>query len=227
MKSIRIIYKSLCVLLVIYSVIAGLRMPVPDLLVIGETIRILYYHVGMWFAMIVLLTLSLVSSIIHLRNQHSNADLWAREAVRIAMVFGVAGLITGMIWARSSWGSWWVNDPKLNGAAVCMLAYLAYLVLRGSVREESLRGRMAAVYNILAYVLMLIFMMILPRTAGNSIHPGQGGNPALNPAELDAGMRIVFYPAMIGWVLLGIWILELRVRIGKLEIHQRKLEDQS
>ncbi len=80
-----------------------------------------------------------------------------------------------MIWAKFTWGAFWVNDPKLNGAAVGMLVYLAYIVLRGSVEEEDKRGRLAAVYNIFAFVLFFVFIMIIPRMAAASIHPGTDG----------------------------------------------------
>jgi heme exporter protein C len=216
MKAIKILYKSLAVVLLFYAVVAGFLMPVPDLPLIGETIRNLYFHVGMWFSMIVMFTISVVFSVIHMKRLDPRSDLIAREAVNVALLFGVLGILTGMVWAHFTWGSWWVNDVKLNGAAIAMLAYLAYKVLRSSVKDASLRARVASVYNVLAFVIMLLFVMILPRTVGESIHPGQDGNPALNPKELDPAMRVVFYPAVLAWILLSIWIFEIRVRLSKL-----------
>ncbi len=223
MKILRILYRSLALILLLYTVVAGLLIDVPDLPVIGQSIRFIFFHVGMWFAMIVLLMIAMISSIRHLKTPTPAKDLQAREAVKIAMFFGVVGLISGMIWAKMAWGAWWVNDPKLNGAAISMLAYAAYLILRSSVKEEHLKGRLAAVYNILAFALMMVFMMVLPRLS-QSMHPGQGGNPALNPAELDSRLRIVFYPAMLGWILLGVWIMEIRTRRA-ISHHQKQSEE--
>ncbi len=217
MKILKIIYKSLAIVLLCYALIAGLLKETPDLPVLGDSIRNLFYHVGMWFAMIVLLAISLVTGIAYLSNQKLSWDNISNNAVNIALVFGILGILTGMVWAKISWGSWWINDPKLNGAAVTILSYLAYKILRSAVKDPAYRGRIAAVYNILAFAMMLVFMMILPRTGAGSIHPGQGGNPALNPAELDASMRLVFYPAIIGWILIGVWYLELCFRIDKLK----------
>lgn len=222
MKILKVSYKSLAIILLFYALVAGLTIKTPDLPVIGESIRNIFYHVGMWFSMIALLGISLVFSIAYLKKQNELYDIIARQSVNLAMLFGLLGILTGMIWAKSSWGSWWVNDPKLNGAAITMLSYLAYNVLRGSVKDPSQKARISAVYNILAFAMMVVFMLVLPRTAAGSIHPGQGGNPALNPGELDATMRLVFYPAIAGWILLSVWLLELTVRIEKCILSQSK-----
>jgi heme exporter protein C len=213
----RWIYKILCIVLLFYALFAGLLFRVPDLMQLGEAIRNMFYHVGMWFSMIVLLIISVIYSIRYLKSARETHDFIANEAVNTALAFGILGILSGMVWAKVSWGNYWLNDAKLNGAAITILAYLAYKVLRSSVKDLSQQARIAAVYNILAFALMLVFMLILPRTSARSIHPGNNGNPAINPAELDNSMRIIFYPALAGWILLGIWILEIRVRIAKLK----------
>jgi heme exporter protein C len=124
--------------------------------------------------------------------------------------------LTGSLWAKFTWGAWWTNDPKLNGVAMGMLVYLAYVVLRGSMDEEQKRARVAAVYNIFAYVMFMVFIMVMPRLT-DSLHPGNGGNPGFGGYDLNNGMKMVFYPAIIGWTLLGVWIMNLRIRIGTLE----------
>jgi heme exporter protein C len=127
-----------------------------------------------------------------------------------------------MIWAHFTWNFFWTNDPKLNGAAVGIIIYLAYLVLRGSMEETHKRAKVSAVYNIFAFVLLIVFVLILPRLQ-TSIHPGGKGeaNPVL-PMDLDAHMRFVFYPAMAGWILLSIWIWKLRVRIRQIGLKMEK-----
>ena len=121
-----------------------------------------------------------------------------------------------MLWARFTWGAYWVNDPKLNGAAIAILIYLAYFILRQSFDDERKRARLSAVYNIFAFIFMIVFIGILPRLT-DSLHPGNGGNPAFSQYDLNSDMRKVFYPAVIGWALVGYWIVQIRLRIRRME----------
>jgi heme exporter protein C len=170
----------------------------------------------MWFSMMTILFVSLWHSIKGLSNSNIESDIVASQAAHTGMLVGALGLITGSLWAKYTWGAWWVADTKLNGAAITMLIYLAYFVLRGSIDEEQKRARIAAVYNIFAYVMLIVFLMILPRLS-DSLHPGNGGNPGFNNYDLDSNMRLVFYPAVIGWILLTVWIFMLRVRLEKIK----------
>jgi heme exporter protein C len=172
----------------------------------------------MWFGMIALLLVSLIYSIRYLKDGKIEHDIVAEESARTGILFGVLGLITGSIWAKYTWGAWWVNDAKLNGAASTMLIYFAYLLLRNSLDDEHKRARISAVYSIFAYTLMLVFIGILPRMT-DSLHPGNGGNPGFGTYDLDSKMRTVFYPAVIGWILFGWWITSLRIRLKKLQLH--------
>ena len=204
-------WKLLGVALVLYSIVAGLLIEVPVLPVIHQTIRNLFYHVSMWFAMFVMLGTSLVYSIKYLSGFKIKNDLWASGAAYTGIFFGILGLTTGMVWAKFTWGDFWTNDPQLNGAAVSMMAYLAYAILRGSIDEAALRARISAIYNIFAFMLLVIFLGVLPRLAESSLHPGKGGNSSTMEG-LDLTMRMVFYPAALGWILIGIWLLQLHVR---------------
>lgn len=208
-------WKLLGVILVLISLIFGLLGPVKRLPILNETIRVLYYHVPMWFSMIALMATSMVYSLSFLRNGDLKKDLVANESVKTAFLLATLGLCTGMVWARFTWGAFWVRDPKLNGTAVTMLIYLAYFVLRGSVDDPIKRGRLASVYNIFAFVMMIVFIGILPRMT-DSLHPGNGGNPGFNQYDLDSQMRPIFYSAVLGWILMGVWITSLRIRYKKL-----------
>jgi len=210
-------WKILCVLLLIYTIVAGFLTEAPRLPILHETIRNQYFHVCMWFTMIILFTASLIYSIRHLSGHKQEHDLIASETTNVGIFFGILGLITGSIWAKFTWGAWWTNDVKLNGSAITMLTYCAYLVLRNAIPDEQKRGKVAAVYNIFAYVMMLVFIMIYPRMS-DSLHPGNGGNPGFAKLDLDNTMRMVFYPAVIGWTLLGVWILTIRIRIHNLKM---------
>src|SRR5690606_14644215 len=112
-------------------------------------------------------------------------------------------------------------DPKQNGSAIALLVYLAYFVLRGSIDNQEQKARLSAVYNIFAFAAIIPLIFIIPRLQ-DSLHPGSGGNPGFNAYDLDDRMRPIFYLAVIGWFLIGLWIANLRIRFRAL--HEMKLE---
>ncbi|MBL7854432.1 MAG: cytochrome c biogenesis protein CcsA [Cyclobacteriaceae bacterium] len=214
-------WKYLCVALLIYTTVAGLLVSVPRLAIVNETIRALYFHVPMWFGMVAMFGFSIYYSIEYLRKQNSLSDFMAVEFANTGLLLGILGILTGMLWANYTWGSPWHGDPKQNGAAIALLVYLAYFVLRGSLDNIEQRARLSAVYNIFAFAAMIPLIFIIPRLQ-DSMHPGSGGNPGFNVYDLDSRMRLVFYPAVIGWILLGVWVASLQVRTRQIKQH---LED--
>lgn len=204
------------VAILLYVHVAGLLAGVPRLDILNETIRALYFHVPMWFGMVLLFLLSVYYAIRYLRNPLSGYDRKSVEYANVGVVFGLLGIVTGMLWANYTWGSPWHGDPKQNGAAIALLVYLAYFVLRGSIENSEQKARLSAVYNIFAFAAMIPLLFIIPRLQ-DSLHPGSGGNPGFNAYDLDNRMRMVFYPAVIGWFLIGLWIASLRIRYKDLE----------
>lgn len=209
-------WKVLCVLFMGYTVVGGLLMPVPRLNILNETIRNLYFHVPMWFTMILLFTGSFYYSIKYLRSNNLQDDIFAAQLANTGIFFSILGMATGMEWAKYTWGAAWSNDIKQLDTAICMLIYFAYAVLRGGMKDEDKRAKISAVYNVFAYALMIPLLFVLPRMR-DSLHPGNGGNPAFAQYDLDSHMRMVFYPAVIGWFLLGLWIATLRIRMAMIE----------
>jgi heme exporter protein C len=166
--------------------------------------------------MMTMFTISLVYSIKYLRSNNLKDDLFAVQFINIGLLFGTLGLITGMEWANFTWGEPWSNDPKQLGAALSMLTYFAYIALRGSIADYDKKAKISAVYNIFAFALMIPFIWILPSLA-DSLHPGSGGNAGFNAYDLDNHMRMVFYPAIIGWILMGVWISSLMIRLNLID----------
>jgi heme exporter protein C len=214
----KIWWKILATALVLYATIGGLLFGVPHLAILNETIRNLYFHVPMWFAMIVLFGISVFYSIKNLSTQNPEYDLRAVESANVGVIFGFLGVTTGALWANYTWGQFWSFDPKQNFAAISILLYFAYFILRNAIDEEQKRAKIAAIYNIFAFPMMVVLLFVLPRLQ-DSLHPGNGGNPGFNSYDLDSRMRMVFYPAVIGWILIAYWIYTLRLRIRTLENH--------
>lgn len=208
-------WKILSFLLLLYTCTYGFIVKVPRLDDrLQESIRNFFFHVPMWFGMMVLFFVSLWYSIKYLKEHNNKFDIYATAFASIGLVYGVLGIITGALWANYQWGSPWVGDPKQNGAAIALLIYFAYFVLRGSMVDQEKKARIAAVYNVFAFFMLFPTLWILPRLT-ESLHPGgQGseGNPGINGKDMTASMRTVFYPAVLGWTLLGVWIATLQVR---------------
>jgi heme exporter protein C len=209
-------WKLLSIVCLIYAVVAGFLLPVPAKPIVNESIRNLYYHVPMWFSMITLMTVSVVYAIKYLSSGHIKADIQSRYFASTGMILGLLGIITGAIWANYTWGAPWSNDIKQILAAIALLIYAAYFVLRSSIDDIDKKARVSAVYNIFAYAMLFPTLFIIPRMY-DSLHPGGEGNPAMSQKDIDPLMRLVFWPAVLGWTLLGVWISTLFIRIQKLE----------
>ena len=204
--------KISCIFLLAYVTIAGFLFDVPALPILNEAIRILFFHVPMWFTMIFLLFISAINSYYYISKGRINYDIKSNEYANVGVFFGILGIISGMLWAKFTWGTYWTNDPKLNGSALGLLIYFSYFVLRESVKDELNKAKISSVYNIFAFAMLIPLIFILPRMT-DSLHPGNGGNPGFNVYDMNSQLRIVFYPAVIGFILLGIWITNIRVKI--------------
>lgn len=198
----------------------GITFPFRNIL--GETIRNTYFHVPLWFGMILLFLAALIYSIRYLRGLEPINDYKAVAYTQVGVLYGILGLITGALWAKWTWGAFWSWDIKQNMSAIAMLIYLAYFVLRGSLDDMEKQARIGAVFNIFAFATLIPLLFVIPRLT-DSLHPGNGGNPGLGSEDLDNTMRMVFYPAIIGWTLLGVWMANLLYRMEAL---REKLYDE-
>jgi len=165
---------------------------------------------------VIIFTISLIQSIKYLSNRSQLADHLAVGYTEVGVLLGVLGTVTGAVWAKHTWGAYWSWDIKQNVAAIALLIYFAYFVLRGAMNDDQQAARISAVYNIFAYAAMIPLLFVIPRLT-SSLHPGNGGNPGLGGEDLDNTLRMFMYPAVIGWILVGAWIARLRARHLKLK----------
>lgn len=193
---------------------AGFLIPLPDIPLLKESARNLFFHVPMWFTMFICFGGGLVFSIMYLNNEDLSTDRKAETITTVGIVFGICGLLTGSLWARFTWGTWWTfAEPKMNLAAMAMLIYVAYFVLRKAFRNREKRAKISAVYNIFAATTVPFLFYIIPRQLP-SLHPGAQGNPAFS--EITAPqLRLVFYPAVIGFIGLAMWLTNIGIRYKK------------
>lgn len=222
--------------LILYALAYGLTAAIPELPTLGQSARNVFYHVPMWFTEVVLMSVSVYHSIRYLRQsdpelQQSGspmtADIKAREAARIGVIFNGLGLLTGIVWGRVSWGqnlpdsdpsAWWVWDPIQTCALIAMLIYLGYFLLRSSFSEAGQRARMAAVFNIFAFVALIPLFFVIPRMM-EGLHPTAGGQQTglFDTSNITNIYRLILYPSALGFILLALWLWKIRVRVEMLQ----------
>lgn len=187
-------------------------MTFPYRSILEETIKSTFFHVPLWFGMMIIFGIGAFQSFRFTKTSELIHDHKAVAYTQVGTMFGLLGLATGAIWAKYTWGAYWSFDIKQNMSAIAILIYLAYFVLRGSFEDEEKRARVSAAYNIFAFSTLIPLLFVIPRLM-DSLHPGNGGNPGLGGEDLDYTMRMVFYPAIIGWTLLGGWLAQLSYRL--------------
>ena len=202
------------------SASTGITFPFRGLL--AETIRNQYFHVSLWFALMILMLSAAVYAVAYLIRGKPEFDRRSEALTKVGLAFGMLGLVTGMVWANFTWGRPWSGDVKQNMTAIALLIYMAYFVLRASVASDQQASRIGAAYNVFAFAMLIPLLYIIPRMRA-SLHPGAGGNPGFGGEDLDSTMRMVFYPGIIGFTLVGVWLAQLSWRTARLK---RRIQEQ-
>lgn len=183
--------------------------------------RIIYFHVpAAWLSMFAFLV-TFIASILYLRTKNVRWDIWAYSSAEIGIGFTIAAMVSGSIWAKPAWNTWWTWDPRLTTYTIVLLLFIAYFMLRGSIDEPGRRARFAAVYGIFAFLSVpLTFMSI---RWWNTIHP-----VIIDPnAEfgLGPGMRTAFFFSLFAFTILFFDLLANRIVIAWDEERVAALQD--
>ena len=189
--------------------------------VLGETTRVLYFHIPTAWVTVLALGWSMIHSLLYLRRRRMEHDHQAAAAAEIGILYCVAATVTGSLWAKAMWGSYWNWDPRETSIFFLLLVYGAYLALRGSIEDPERRARLSAIYSALAFVAVPFLIFVVPRIYF-SLHP----DPIINPrgkVDMDPRIRLVFSSMLLGFTGLFFWVLSLRVRVARIE-HGRFME---
>ncbi len=189
-----------------------------------EKARIIFFHVPTaWLSVMAFFT-GMFYGIRYLRKRDIRDDLRSSAAAGLGLMFCILATVTGMIWAKFNWGSFWNWDPRETSIFVLLLIYGAYFALRSAVEVEEKRATLSAVYSIIAAVTVPFFVFIMPRIM-TGLHPGAAGDPeGAGPViefKMSGGMRMVFFTSLFAFTLLYIWMFTLRVRAALLEYHHQ------
>jgi heme exporter protein C len=190
----------------------------------GESSRILFFHVPMaWTAFIAFIAAG-VWSLLYLWKRRADDDRASEAAVELGLVFCVLATVTGAMWARIEWGSWWNWDPRQTSITVVLVFYAAYLVLRGAVEDAEARARLAAVYAVLGLVVAPFFIFVLPRMVPFTLHPEPVMNQELE-VKMDARIGWVLAVSSLGFNVFFFWLHRLRWRVLRLEARRPLVTD--
>ncbi len=200
----------------------------PDAINVDPSIRpaqrIIYFHVPSAWSSMLAFFVAFVASILYLATKHVRWDIWARSASELGIAFTVAAIISGSLWAKPAWNTYWTWDPRLTTYTIVLLLYIAYFMLRGAIDEPSRRARLAAVYGIFAFLSVpLTFMSI---RWWNTIHPVIVDAPE-NSGKFGLGpnMLTAFMITNIAFVVLFITLLANRISLGWSEERLDALKD--
>jgi len=193
----------------------------------GDVQRVFYFHVSTgWVGMIGFL-LAVFSGIMYLRSSDMKWDIIGLAGIEIGLVFSLVNIVTGAIWARPIWNTWWTWDPRLVTAAIMELVYIAYVMLRQGIEEPERRARFGAIYAIIGFVSVpLSFLSI---RIWRTIHPtviGSGDAGAEGTFDMVPDMRTAFFFSLATFTVFGIALLWHRIRLGRLQdtIEKVKME---
>jgi len=183
--------------------------------VLGDTTRVLYFHIPSAWVTVLALGWSMVHSVLYLITRRIGHDDEAAAAAELGLLFCIAATVTGALWAKAMWGAYWNWDPRETSIFFLLLLYGAYLALRASIDDGERRARLAAIYSALAFVAVPFLVFVVPRIYF-SLHP----DPLINTrgkVDMDARIRVIFYAMLIGFTGLFFWLKSLQVRVSRLE----------
>lgn len=192
---------------------------VPNERVMGYVQRIFYFHVASAWVSFLAFFVVFVGGIGYVLKRHRKWDVLAVSAAEIGVVFCTITLITGSIWGRFAWGTWWTWDPRLTTTLVLWLIYVSYLMLRGLVEEESQRGRLSSVFGIIGFVdVPIVFMAI---RWWRTVHPVVISGQSI---DLDPTMIVTLVLSVVTFTFLFFALLPQRIALENARIAVEQLK---
>lgn len=202
------------------AVIYGAFLYAPLASGLGEYTRVLYFHVPTAWVTVIAFFLGAVFSILYLKKRDITYDAFAESASQLGLVFCILATVTGSVWAKVSWGSFWNWDPRETSIFILLLIYAAYFALRSAIEQPDRKAALSSVYSILAFVTVPFFVFIVPRIYA-SLHP----DPLVNTEgkiNMDGKMLLVFLSSLFGFTVLFFWILKLKLDIMMMHINIKR-----
>ena len=180
---------------------------------VGESSRIVFYHVPMAWVATVAFLLAAWHSAVYLKKRRMESDDAAAAAARLGFVFCVLATVTGSIFAKVMWNSYWNWDPRETSIALLLLVYGAYLGLRGAIEDPERRATLSAAYALVAFATVPFLMFAVPRMYA-SLHPDTVIN-ARGKVEMSSDIRTVFFASSFAFLVLFAWLFSLDRKVSR------------
>lgn len=215
-------WKIVLFLLMIWVIGAAFILPAPQQM-IGEASRIFYFHVPQAWVAALAFIVSMVASVRYLWKKNQLDDDRARVAAELGLLFCLLATVTGSMFAKVTWGSYWNWDPRETSIFILLLIYGAYFALRSAVEGSEKKARLAAVYAIFAFLTVPFLMFIMPRVLP-SLHPSDSVVTSSGQFSMSASTAVVFFPALVAFTVLFVWVYTLGLRIYTAQ--RKRMEEQ-
>jgi heme exporter protein C len=217
------LFKYSILILITLVIFLAFYVNIPKIGILGEKARIIFLHVPTAWLSVLAFLLSMIYSIQYLRKKDFTYDIKAVSAAEIGFLFSILATVTGSIWAKFSWGSFWNWDPRETSIFILLIIYGAYFSLRSAIDVPEQKAKLSSVYSIIAFVTVPFFVFIMPRII-ESLHP----DPIINAEgkiNMDGTMRAVFFSSLFGFTLLFFWILNIKIRLEKLNFKKQQQKE--
>ncbi len=189
----------------------------PYIIGLEERARIIFFHVPMSWVAIIAYLISMVFAIRYIRSRDIHLDDISASAASVGTLFTILATVTGSVWAKFNWGSFWNWDPRESSIFILLLIYASYFLLRSAIEDPERRARLSAVYSVIAFLTAPFLMFVLPRLVPG-LHPGSADDanagPLLSPKSSDINLtkQIVFGLALFSFTMVYFWLMNIHIR---------------
>jgi heme exporter protein C len=195
-------------------IIAVFLLPPPQAQ-LGDVSRVFFFHVPMAWVAVLAFLLSFIFSIQYLKKKDLTYDTKAQTASRLGLLFTILATVSGSIFAKTSWGSFWNWDPRETSIFILLLIYGAYFALRSAVEMPDRKASLSAVYAILAFFTVPFLVFVIPRVY-QSLHPNDSVINTRLQIQMSSSILIAFLASLVGFTWLFVWIFRLETKINRL-----------
>ncbi len=204
--------------LVCFVSIAGISFPIvenpvawyqfPSIPGLGENAKIIFFHVPTAWLTVVAFFMTAYYGFNILKKKNLDDDAKSYAAAQLGIIFCILATITGAVWAKFAWGSFWSWDPRQTSIFALLLIYGAWFALRSSIESEEKRATLSAVYSMIAFVTVPFFIFVMPRIM-SGLHPGSADDTNSGPIvdfKMNGNMLLIFFLSLIAFTVLYFWM---------------------